>query len=507
MSYKNHQWTIMANDYNSPFIRNYIWAVCCTKYTQLFNIPNLVGGIFVDSQNMKYIFDEKRWGECHDSLRKKVLDDHKYFEHIIDWQMDFGKKFNNWTEKNIYQTDVKKLSAEKIVSLYKEFIDRQSTLYTLGVAIPILDFGNFSFVEGNLEKFLKSKLSSEEYNKAFRIFTEPTFNSFAKDQEIALLELINKFYNYKNWVNDIQNKSLTEIQNIYPKFFNLLNKHVEKFGWVYYVYAGPAYTTKDFIGFIQDYLKKNIDLYKKLKEIKNSQIQTEKSKKQWIKKLKPDSLNLMILNLAGKMVWAKPRRKDLQSLSYYHFEKLQREIGRRLQLSLAQVRSMPIEMIEVGLKGENIDLDKINQIQKYHICLPNDDLSVSILYGKDAKDFVDQNLEIVVEEVKDVSTIKGNCAFPGKVTGIVKVINLPQEMDKMEYGNILLSIGTSPSIVLAMKKAAAIITDEGGLTCHAAIVSRELEIPCVVGLKIATKILKDGDVVEVDANNGIIKKL
>ena len=215
----------------------------------------------------------------------------------------------------------------------------------------------------------------------------------------------------------------------------------------------------------------------------------------------------MILNLAGKMVWAKPRRKDLQSLSYYHFEKLQREIGRRLQLSLAQVRSMPIEMIEVGLKGENIDLDKINQIQKYHICLPNDDLSVSILYGKDAKDFVDQNLEIVVEEVKDVSTIKGNCAFPGKVTGIVKVINLPQEMDKMEYGNILLSIGTSPSIVLAMKKAAAIITDEGGLTCHAAIVSRELEIPCVVGLKIATKILKDGDVVEVDANNGIIKKL
>ena len=59
----------------------------------------------------------------------------------------------------------------------------------------------------------------------------------------------------------------------------------------------------------------------------------------------------------------------------------------------------------------------------------------------------------------------------------------------------------------ALIKAAAIVTDEGGVTSHAAIVSRELGIPCVVGTKIATKVLKDGDLVEVDANNGIVKIL
>lgn len=58
-----------------------------------------------------------------------------------------------------------------------------------------------------------------------------------------------------------------------------------------------------------------------------------------------------------------------------------------------------------------------------------------------------------------------------------------------------------------MKKAAAIITDEGGLTCHASIVSRELNIPCIVGLKIVTKIFKDGDIVEVDATKGTVKKM
>lgn len=71
----------------------------------------------------------------------------------------------------------------------------------------------------------------------------------------------------------------------------------------------------------------------------------------------------------------------------------------------------------------------------------------------------------------------------------------------------LLSNATTPNIVAAMKKAAAIVTNEGGLTCHASIVSRELNIPCVVGTRIATEVFKDGDVVEVDASKGIIKKI
>lgn len=66
---------------------------------------------------------------------------------------------------------------------------------------------------------------------------------------------------------------------------------------------------------------------------------------------------------------------------------------------------------------------------------------------------------------------------------------------------------TRPELMPAVKKAKAIITDEGGLTCHAAIVSRELGVPCIIGTKIATKILKDGNLVEVDANKGIIRKI
>ncbi len=78
-------------------------------------------------------------------------------------------------------------------------------------------------------------------------------------------------------------------------------------------------------------------------------------------------------------------------------------------------------------------------------------------------------------------------------------------MKKMNKGDILVSIATNPDIVPAMKKAAAIITEQGGITSHAAIVSREFNTPCIIGTKIATKVLHDGDLVEVDADKGIVK--
>jgi len=109
--------------------------------------------------------------------------------------------------------------------------------------------------------------------------------------------------------------------------------------------------------------------------------------------------------------------------------------------------------------------------------------------------------------VGHVSEIKGQTAQPGVACGLVKKIFRAKDMKKMNKGDILVSIATDPDVVPAMKKAGAIVTDQGGITTHAAIVSRELGIPCVIGTRIATQILKDGDLVEVDATRGIIRKL
>lgn len=103
--------------------------------------------------------------------------------------------------------------------------------------------------------------------------------------------------------------------------------------------------------------------------------------------------------------------------------------------------------------------------------------------------------------------IKGSIVSSGIVRGRVRIIYRPDQFKTFKTGEILVSNYTSPAFMSIIKKAAAIITDEGGITSHAAIVSRELGVPCVTGLKIATKVLYDGDLIEVDADKGIVKIL
>ena len=91
------------------------------------------------------------------------------------------------------------------------------------------------------------------------------------------------------------------------------------------------------------------------------------------------------------------------------------------------------------------------------------------------------------------------------VKGKVNIIISNNELKKFKKGQILVTSATRPDFVPIMKQAKAIITNEGGLLSHAAIVSRELNIPCIVGTKIATQVLKDGDKIEINIKKGIIK--
>ena len=112
--------------------------------------------------------------------------------------------------------------------------------------------------------------------------------------------------------------------------------------------------------------------------------------------------------------------------------------------------------------------------------------------------------------IKDIKTknIHGMVAYHGVVRGKVVKVN-PKNIGKVDFpkGSILVCDNTDVRYLPYMQKATAIITDRGGILSHAAIISRELKTPCIIGTKIATKILRDGDYVEVNANTGIVKKL
>jgi len=105
------------------------------------------------------------------------------------------------------------------------------------------------------------------------------------------------------------------------------------------------------------------------------------------------------------------------------------------------------------------------------------------------------------------SEVTGKVASSGKVKGICRIIPHPDRVLEFNDGDILITGMTRPNFVPLMKRAGAIVTDAGGLLCHAAIVSRELGKPCVIATEIATKVFKDGDMVEVDAEKGIVRKI
>lgn len=106
------------------------------------------------------------------------------------------------------------------------------------------------------------------------------------------------------------------------------------------------------------------------------------------------------------------------------------------------------------------------------------------------------------EEVVGKVLLSGLSASPGIGSGPVKIIHDLSELEKVKKGDVLVTEMTNPDMVVSMEKAAAIVTDEGGITSHAAIVSREMGIPCVVGTGNATTKLKDGEIITVDGGAG-----
>ena len=105
---------------------------------------------------------------------------------------------------------------------------------------------------------------------------------------------------------------------------------------------------------------------------------------------------------------------------------------------------------------------------------------------------------------KVAAELSGYGASPGRVQGKVRVVTNPAAAS-LQFGDILVCDMTTPDFVPLMQRAGAIVTDRGGVLCHAAIVSRELGKPCIVGTKVATKVLQDGDEVEVDGDKGIVQ--
>lgn len=213
------------------------------------------------------------------------------------------------------------------------------------------------------------------------------------------------------------------------------------------------------------------------------------------------------------------KAKGRQQLNTLFFG--EKAILNRILRQLSGQFSIPVvDLQEYGIKelgdlfeSEKLPPEELAQRREAFLMI-GDGKSVTYFMGQEAKEKI-ALFQQGAENTSDISEIKGVIANKGIVQGKVRRIvseygtfdQLPSIIAQMNKGEILVSETTAPELLLACQKAAAIVTDQGGLLSHAAIISRELGIPCIVGTQFATKIFHDGDLVEVDAEKGLVRKI
>lgn len=282
-----------------------------------------------------------------------------------------------------------------------------------------------------------------------------------------------------------------------------LEAHANKYFWLHNNYCrtkvlGTDYFKKELDGLLKEYP----DTKKCLGEFEKEREELKEQKKFSIKELSLDEGQIKIVKFVDLIGWLQDYRKEWIMTACHYLDVLLEEFGKRNGLTLEEMKYTVPKDLE-----DKIDKEEIKKrMENCTITWKEGEPTYKIYTGENALKH-EKDLFLDESKTNEVVEIRGMVASQGKVQGKVRVMMSPEEARDMEDGEVLVTSMTSPDFIVAIKKAAAIVTNEGGVACHAAIVSREFGVPCIVGTGIATKVLKTGDFVEVNANHGFVRKL
>lgn len=219
-------------------------------------------------------------------------------------------------------------------------------------------------------------------------------------------------------------------------------------------------------------------------------------------KLSKQDLNFSAIIKAGAFI--KDDVSELLDLRNKLAHNLYLEIAKRIKISEGSLNYLRIQDIESFLKSRGNTINLIKERREITVLFYLNN-KLKIYEGDKARQFLKEGK---LSEIKENINLRGQIACKGVAKASAILAHNSREANKkMRQGNILIAAYTAVEYLSAMKKAAAIVTETGGITSHAAIISREFNIPCIIGVKGAMKAVKDGDLIEVDANKGVINIL
>lgn len=454
-------------------------------------------------------FSEDEWNKISRQFFNQVKENPELLDKFlekIEVAADDLFRFN----KKIRKINFQKISWTELVKIFADFHKYNYNLWCVGMVPNLLELNN-NLLSAYLTNYLdgKRKNNQPKAQELFQKLTTPLEWSYNQKEEYDFLKLVAKYQKNKELVSQIASISdLKEVQKVLQKDFKDcwqdLIKHHQEYYWLQFTWTGPPFKTDYFVDIFRRLLKEG-GLAQKSAIMKKEHDELKSVKKDWFDKLAVDDYYQKLFELMTGIVHTKIVRMDALFQSYCFIEPLLKRAAKEFNVSMKQIYAIYCGDLVRILEKKEFPIELANKILKhstYSIAGGKFVLST----GKQAEVIMKPILESMPKQ-EEVHELSGECGCPGQAKGTVKVISVPDEISKMREGDVMVSQITNPSLVPAMKKASAIITDTGGLTCHAAIVSREMNTPCLIGTKIATKVLKDGDKVEVDATKGVVRKL
>lgn len=442
-------------------------------------------------------------------ISKKIKKDKRYLFELPERTYSFADDLLGFARKVSRRSALNKLTGKKLDSLFKNYLEKCSNAFPfLLISIPVE-----IIITGELEAVVRNKLKSQKKLKTFeqrmqeltQFSVKETY--FQKDYR-RLLKIGKEIQKDNKLLEKFKKEKgkgiLVYLKKTNKEWYNKLNTHNKSYAWInMYGFRRHPFTLEEVVGKLKDILEK--DCKKELLKINNKRIKSEKDYRNAIKELSIKGELKKKVELLPELVYLRTYRFDIFTLSAYLVRNLFAELASRLGISIDELTNLTLwEISDILLDRKSLkDIPIKRRIEDHADIMVGGQFEVII----DKKRLEKLRREKKKKEVKKVDLVKGSVASKGRVKGPAKIVMHPTQITKVEKGDVLIAPMTSPDFVVGMLKAVAIVTDHGGITSHAAIVSRELGVPCVVGTRIATKVFVDGDLIDVDAENGIVKKL
>jgi len=429
------------------------------------------------------------------TLKSRFERDSDFFDKFAQSEFRVVEMLNTY-RKSLMEMPLDHLSDSDLARAIDEF----SVYYTKSFVSTLTRPD--AYLEEDLKTRLRTDLDLSEagardaFNKIARC---PPLGDLAyADEPLALLRIAKHI-----------KESGEEVDTPSPESRALVHEHAARFGWLKNPYgeADVSFSVDEFLDRIR-YLV-STDVNARIRGILETRTANEKEYRDVVASNRISGVTLRVCEATRKFIFLRTYTTEASdSLFYASKSTILKTASKRLGLSIEDLVMLSASEIARLLRGEVIPVRELIDARRLGFAIVWLNGAITTTFGREAVELqaeVARDYRRPSTQADEPGTVRGTPASPGVITGRAYVAQTADQLSNFRPGDVLVAGMTSPDYVGAMEKAGAFVTDEGGVTCHAAIIAREFRVPCVVGTVNATTIFRTGQVLEVDANQGVIR--